>query len=109
MQFESREKKREIEFTSSVLLSTGELLAVKPQLNQVWKFSVDGLSWKILFGTDEAGSYLDPHDPAQTSLRNPLGVSVKRDDTILVLDSGNHRILELSPKGKVSSCPLAGG
>ena len=52
----------------------------------------------VFAGTGEQGNNLGP-DPKNTQLNFPEGLVVLPDDTVLIVDQSNHRVLSVDPNG----------
>ena len=70
-----------------------------PLANQSIPLSGNPLHLSVFAGTGENGYSLDSDHPSLTQLAEPKGVAVFPDGRVLIVDSGNHRVLEVSADG----------
>lgn len=75
--------------------SKGSILIADTHNHRILELSPDHKTIKSIVGTGQRGSGLNKDNPMATSLREPGGIAVTRDDGILIADTGNHRILRL--------------
>ena len=58
-----------------------------------------GTRVELLLGTGIKGSELTPDDPTKTQLNRPAEVEMSPNGSLLLIDSGNHRVLRLARDG----------
>jgi hypothetical protein len=83
----------------------GNLYVADSQNHRIRRIGVDGLITTIA-GTGEAGQSGDEGPALEATLREPNGVEVAPDGSVLVADTGNHRIRRIDASGTIRT--LAG-
>lgn len=64
----------------------------------VFSWDLRDNSFRLVLGTQEHGCKLIENKPLETQLRQPSGITVLTDKSYLVADTGNSRILKVSPQ-----------
>lgn len=104
-----------VDFRPVLVLKNGSMLVTEEGSHIVWQVSKDRRTVVPFAGISEAGSYLDPDDPTQTSLREPLGTLELENGIVVIADIGNARLVQVEPdkqhvkelppnKCKISKC-----
>ncbi|MBM4357353.1 MAG: SMP-30/gluconolactonase/LRE family protein [Deltaproteobacteria bacterium] len=83
----------------------GNLYVADSQNHRIRRIGVDGLITTIA-GTGEAGQSGDDGPALDATLREPNGVEIAPDGSVLVADTGNHRIRRIDASGTIRT--LAG-
>ena len=73
-------------------------LATCTDSHQIWKVNIETGEMKLFCGMEGEGK--DDGQPHKASFTNPLGLALKANGAVLVVDRGNHLIREISPCGK---------
>lgn len=76
--------------------SDGSVLVADANHNQVLLVSADHKTVRVVLGNGTRGSKLIPSSPTETQLNLPESIAIRSDDSALVIDSGNNRVLLLS-------------
>lgn len=79
--------------------ANGALLVAETRGNRIRRISADRVS--TIAGTSDAGAGAEGKPGVETALRAPRGLCVDRDNATYVVDTGNHRVLRVPPKGPV--------
>ena len=66
--------------------------------NQIWKVNVETGEMMTCFG--EGGEGKDDGKPDTATFNRPKGLAMKSDGSVIVADTENHLIREISPCGK---------
>ena len=91
---------------SGVVDSSGSFLVSDCGGDQVVAVSGDGQRNRLILGgmprliAPHEAARLVEDDPLRTRLKGPLGIAVLLDGSVLVVDSGNHRVLRVSSDGR---------
>ncbi len=83
----------------------GSIYVPDPISHKVRKISIDGIV-STFAGTGMPGLGADDVDPLTSELNQPAAVALRTDQSLLILESGNHRLRTVSPDGKIRT--LAG-
>jgi len=95
-----------VDFHPVLVLKNGSMLVTEQRNHIVWEVSKDRRTVTAFAGTDEAGGYLDPDDPTQTSLREPSGTLEMGNGVVVIADVGNTRFVLVDPdKRRVTALP----
>ena len=74
----------------------GSVLVSDPRNNRVLRVHPNA-TVEVVAGTGIRGDHIDPAQGPRTQLFNPNGLAVLEDDSVLVADTGNHRVLRVRP------------
>ena len=66
--------------------------------HQIWKVNIETGDMKLFCGMERGGK--DDGQPHKASFDSPWGLALKANGAVLVADSANHLIREISPCGK---------
>ena len=66
--------------------------------HQIWKVKLETGHMNVFCGPGEGGN--DDGQPHQATFKYPVGLAIKANGAILVADSSNNLIREISPCGK---------
>ena len=72
-------------------------LATVDGSNQIWKVNLETGDMKICYGGEEGK---DDGKPDTVTFNGPWGLAMKSDGSVVVADTHNHLIREISPCGK---------
>lgn len=89
------------------LLANGSLLVTSVYPGRVWRVERETGLLSVFAGSGEEGDHLDSSAPA-TQLSQPQGLAELPDGSVLIADTGNHRILRVDPGGTVTRYPSPG-
>ena len=78
----------------------GSVLIADTSNHRVLQVSGDGRRVSVVAGIGQNGSKLVEGNPAQTQLHQPHGVAVAGDGSVLIADTSNHRVLQVSGDGR---------
>lgn len=77
---------------------------VSPSLSRILQISPNDKRIEIVAGGNGTGSKLVQNNPRRTQLGEAAsGLAVLHDNSVLIADGGNHRVLRLEPDGKTIS------
>ena len=65
--------------------------------DQIWNVNLETGEMKICYGGEEGK---DDGKPDTVTFNNPWGLAMKSDGSVVVADTDNHLIREISPCGK---------
>ncbi|MBA3488975.1 MAG: hypothetical protein H0T78_05410 [Longispora sp.] len=88
--------------------ASGDVLVTDTWNDRVLRISPDGTHVALFAGGNGRGNHLDPPSATNTQLLWPKGIVISEGGEVLVVDSGNHRVLRISPDGTRVSV-FAGG
>jgi sugar lactone lactonase YvrE len=77
----------------------GDVFIADTEDNVIREITPDGVIHRIA-GTGTAGSRLDPASAVNSELNQPQAVAVTPGGDLLIADSGNNRVLVVTPAGK---------
>jgi hypothetical protein len=78
----------------------GDIFIADASDNVVREITRDGVIHRIA-GTGTEGARLAPGNAAQSELDQPEGVAITANGDLLIADSGNNRVLVVTPSGKI--------
>lgn len=73
----------------------GDVIIADAENHLVRRYSIKTGKTTTIAGTGEKGDRVDAANPLQTLLNRPHGVFVRKDGTLYITDSYNHRILKV--------------